>query len=279
VNIDGVEYELVVERPEASVYRATGTFLRIGPRELIGPEFTSHRELLRLGFPVPRLLSSGHHAGAFYYIEESAGDVTFGDLFDTEAARDGRISPASFGRFLEVIGDYTQAQLRVASSDEPSLTFTDIVRPEDVATTLPHLANETRGAYQRSVERLSIFPAVLTHGDFHAFNVCPGGVIDFEQITWGYAGYDVIGALVTPELFPPDPDAYRFSDTQVAEYRSRVDEIFSTHGYPLPSSYIEEFRICRMMSLVAGRKRPPTVLKWLDEHYEVLLGNYVRCAG
>ena len=44
--------------------------------------------------------------------------------------------------------------------------------------------------------------------------VCVGGVIDLESTRPGIAGYDIITGILTADLFPPDPSAYRFTSSQ-----------------------------------------------------------------
>ena len=57
---------------------------------------------------------------------------------------------------------------------------------------LPDLASLSEQAFVKILARLRDFPTVWTHGDFHPYNVCAGGVIDLETTQPGIAGYDII---------------------------------------------------------------------------------------
>ena len=258
-----------------ALYRGEGAYVRVGPSHALEPEYRAHVRLLALGFPVAALLDRGESGGRFYFVEESLGPETFGDRFDSEMGRGG-VAEASFAAFLAVVRRYAAAQLRgaTAADDRTGDAFAGIARLDQALDELPDLRGAALSGFARAVERLSAYPSVETHPDLHAYNVCAGGVIDLEGVTRGYAGYDVIGALLVPELFPPAPGAYGFSPTQRARYLAAVDALYAEHDLPPPSALSGEIRLCKLLSSVVGRRRRPEQRRWLVERCRAALSPY-----
>lgn len=275
MQVNGASYELVVARTHLRIYRSGQMYLRIGAREYVKAEEHNHRQLILLGFPVPTILAAGEHEDECFFVEQSAGDETFGDIFDSETERDGAIRPASFAAFCQVVLRWSAAQLAASAWDDPRAEFARLTRRDEALRALPSLALKTQAAFERASQRLNAMPAVLCHADFHAYNICAGGVIDFEETAWGYAGHDVLCALLAPRLFPPSTGAYRFTDMQSATYLNALDAAFAQHGLALPSKLITDYRVCALMALVGQRRRPPEVVSWLDEQYAAALDSYL----
>ena len=46
-----------------SIYKGSGEFLRIGPKDVITPELNLHKKLLDYGFPIPAIIAEGEKDG------------------------------------------------------------------------------------------------------------------------------------------------------------------------------------------------------------------------
>jgi Ser/Thr protein kinase RdoA (MazF antagonist) len=277
LTIDGQAFEHIVSRDVVSIYRGQDAYLRIGSEEVLRQEMEAHKHLHEQGFPVPPLIRDGERDGLFYYVEMSAGD-TFGDLFDHYTKTYGNVPGEGFDAFLNIVLRYAEAQLQHQSPISPVANFRHSIKVDQVMELLPDLAEMSDRAFARVAERLAAFPAVLTHGDFHAFNVCERGVIDFESVAPGFAGYDLVTAIMLPGMFPPAADEFSFSAQQIDRYLVAIDAVYQAHGLPGPSEFTPDYLIARMMWLVAGRRRPPLLLNWLDERYREMLAGYLRDA-
>lgn len=278
VSVDGQIFELVCTRgPDGrSTYRGTGTYLRMGPREELEPEYVRHQQLWNLGFPVARLVQAGERAGQFYYIEESLGDPVFGDIFTDEWKRSGVIADAMFAAFLANVRDWAETQLRTASTVMIAEEFRHVTRVHEVTQALPQLQSQTEHAFAKARDRLRSFPVVVTHGDFHAFNICERGVIDLEMVRGGFAGYDVITGLLGDQLFPPDPEDYHYAPHQIERYLATMDELYASYHLPKPSEYAADFLICKMMWVIwIMEHRPPERRPWVHQQYQEMVEGYL----
>ena len=215
LHMQGTDFELVcVRRSGVAVYRGDACYLRIGAE--LEPELAVQRLMLERGYPVPRISHVGRHDGVPYLIEESLGAHTLGDRFEAEQRVDGRISDEGFVIFLAVAERYARAQ---AASARPA------ARPGDV-------------------------PVALVHPDLHAFNMCPGGVIDVEGASLGPVGYDVATAPFVPALCGlTSARTPWFTATQISEYLAMVDGVFAGQGLSPPTEQLEELLVRRAISL------------------------------
>jgi aminoglycoside phosphotransferase (APT) family kinase protein len=278
VSVDGQTFELVyTPLPDRrATYRGAGTYLRMGPREEVEPVYARHQQLWNLGFPVARLLQAGERAGQFYYIEESLGDQVLGDIFTDEWQRSGAIADATFAAFLTTARSWAEAELRTAATVTIAEEFGRVARVREATQALPQLQSPTEDAFARARDRLRHFPVVVTHGDFHAFNICERGVIDLEMVRGGFAGYDVVTGLLGHELFPPDPDDYHYARPQIERYLAAIDALYASYQLPKPSEYAADFLICKMMCVVwIMEHRPPEQRTWAHQQYQAMLEGYL----
>ena len=125
-------------------------------------------------------------------------------------------------------------------------------------------------------ERRRGLPAAPTHGDFHAHNACAGGAIDLERGGLrGPAGYDAVAGLLVPELFPPAPDAYRYTARQRRRYLAALDALFVPRGLPPPSAHAADVRFCALLACLPDRDHRPAQQQWLYARYRTELDVYV----
>jgi hypothetical protein len=263
-----------------AVYRGTGTYLRIGLSTFVEQEAATHRLLLSRGFPVAPLLQAGEYAGQPFFIEGALGDPTLGDIFEMETREHRGVSDASFDKLLAVVQRWADAQLRHAARDRTPTNLARTVRLIDLERLLPGLLPLTRQAFACAQNRLAVFPPVLSHGDFHPYNICRGGVIDLEMVHWSVAGYDVISGLLDEDLFPPDLVDYRYTPQQLAQALAVIDDLFHTYHLPLPSRYADDFLLCRMMRMIElAEHRPPAIQQWIYHQYETQATAYIASIG
>jgi hypothetical protein len=279
LDVHGYRFTYHHSRDALSIYKSREAYLRIGRRAAVERELERHRQWLKLGFPLPDLLAQGEHGGWFYAIEASAGERVFGEIFEQESRQCGQISDTSFDAYLTLVGRFAESQLRTQTAtqtqDNIRSEFAALVRLDGVLTELPHLRDKTLAAFEHAITRLQCFPSVYSHGDFHPYNVCPGGVIDLENAGRGYAGYDVITGLLMNDLFSPDDQDFHYSDTQRQHYLDEHDSLFVAYGLPAPSSYLDDFLFCKHLSLVPERHYRPQQQRWFYESYTNLLARYL----
>jgi len=254
-----------------AVYRGNGAYLRIGLPALVERELTLHHQLLAYGFPIASLLGTGIHDGQPYFIEAALGDPVFGDFMEAETQEQGAVSEASFRSLLALILRWGEAQLQnIALASSPA-DLSTTVRLADVTRLLPEYSVLTQRVFDRLTQRLAVFPTVFTHGDFHPYNLCAGGVIDLEFVHGSVAGYDVITSLFDEGLLPPTVTDYRYTAQQLGVAQAAIDDLFHTYRLPRPAAYLDDFRLCRMMRIVQlAEQRPPAVQAWIYARYTAL---------
>ena len=259
-----------------AVYRGAAAYLRIGLPAVIEREMAIHRHLLAQGFPVAPLLQTGVQDGQPFFIEAALGDAVWGDSLEAETHNHGAVQASAFADLLALILRWTEAQLRNPAPAQTRVNLAATVRLADVERLLPAYALLTRQVFARAHQRLAVFPAVLTHGDFHPYNLCPGGVIDLEFVHWSVAGYDAITGLFADDLLPSTPTDYRYTTLQLTDARAAIDALFQRYHLSLPSHYLADFRLCRMMRIVQlAERRPLDVQQWLYQQYVTMASAYL----
>ena len=244
------------------VYRGDESYLRIGPG--LASELASHRQLARRAFPVARILERGYLGRLPYYVEESLGASTLGDIFDAEVDTRGSVSDESFERFSDVIAQHALAQVRMARAGWSVGAFAELIGVGRAAALHPDLGGAVRGAFQEAVARLDQFPGTLLHGDLHADNTCAGGVIDLEGAGRGVLGYDAVTAVFVSAMGAVEPEGGAppyagLSSAQLRRYLSRLDAIFGARGSGPVSAELDALLLCRAIAMCSRRHRDPAV--------------------
>jgi hypothetical protein len=229
------------------VYRGGETYLRIGPG--LASELSTHRLLLRRGFPVARILEYGYRRRLPYYVEESLGPSTLGDLFAAEVDSTGGVSDASFAHFTEVLGRQIRAQARTATSGWSRAAFAELVGVARTAALHPEVA--VCEGFDRATRRLARLPGTVLHGDLHPDNACLGGIIDVEGTGRGMLGYDVLTAAFVPAMCE---DA-GFAAGQLRGYLRHLDDVVGTVASGRLSDHLEALLMCRVIALASRRHR------------------------
>ena len=180
---------------------------------------------------------------------------------------------------MDVVGRYAQAQAAMLTPPGTARDFEQLVDVDRTAAHLPDVGMEVREAFDTAARELDGLPATLTHPDLHAFNMCAGGVIDLEGTGWGVAGYDVVTAVFDPGLCNAGtggtPAPVWFSGSDIHSYLAMVDDTFSAAGVAAePSAYLDEFLLCRAISMCAHVHPQPDVWRGRQRVLNAVLGEF-----
>jgi hypothetical protein len=253
VDIDGLRFSLVCVRGTGvAVYRGEGTYLRLG--DAVAGELDVHRQMLRDGHPVAKILGVGELRGSLYYIESDLGETTFGDGCEDRVAQCGSMPSEEFDRFLDIMRRHAHAQLTGTQRSGDIRVFGEFIGVDSAAANNPHLATMIQTAWHVAASVLGDLPSTLQHGDLHVFNTCPGGIIDLEVAGWAPIGYDVATAVLVPTLAAPRWVAGTlaiewFTPDQVRVYLELLDKEFYSANLPVPSTQLHAHLACRAINL------------------------------
>ena len=265
LTIGGKEYVFVKQRRKApmAVYKYGSTFLRIGEKKAIQKELVERDKLKEYGFPIPRRFRDGTMGELAYYTEKSIGNENFTEIFIKDIEKQGTIDEKSFQQFMAITKEFAEAQLKTIDPKANIKEFFQNISVKDIAQDFN--AEEVKKIEKLLVEaseRLSVFPFVLTHGDFNSHNLYRQGVIDFEGTFYAPAGYDIVTNIFNPEFFPLIGDyeilnPYRFSSEQKKQYFDFFDKFYLERGIPRLSDYVKYFEFFRATWLTANKSHIP----------------------
>lgn len=258
---------------ESAIYKGADTFLRLGTNERIVRDATIHKRMESAGFPVARLLEEGEYEGRFYYKETSLGVEHYGELFAQDVKKYGCISDERFADFLDIMERFARAQITTCGELRDEEKFAKSIHLEMLMEELPKFSERIHGCYVEAMEKLSMFPFCLTHGDCNPHNIHPGGIIDFEVASSGPIGYDLISVLVTVDYYPKVSGyefiaGYQFTDKQKQRYLEMMDTIFSESGLPPVSHYLYEFEFFRAVWLLVRMHQWPKIQQFRYDIFE-----------
>ncbi len=267
LKINGKEFTLVKKRREApmAVYKFDKKYLRIGDKDDLREELKIRDKLKEFGFPVPRRFKEAKtEEGLYYYTEQAIGYESFSDIFTKEIEAEGAITEKSWKQFLAVTKDFASAQLKTTIKKTDYTEFTNAIDLKKFYSEFPSERAKTEKFYEVVKERLSIFPFVLTHGDFNSHNLYRQGVIDFENLFYAPVGYDIVSSIFTPEFFPIKGDyeykgSFRFTSDQKKDYLEFFDKFYLDNGIPRISDCLKFFEFGRAVWLTANKEDYPKV--------------------
>lgn len=252
------------------LYRGENSFLKWGTSEYILKEYRCHKNLERLGFIVPELLSNGKFLNKDFYIERSLGNETFSENFSKDFKKNGVISNKIFKEFLEKMTLYTKIQ--IATIKKQPYLLDDIFEHIDMDLLEEYVSHKNFDAKKtltRIQKNLKIFPAVLSHGDLSSDNMLPDGIIDFEHVCNMPIGYDQISILYQTMFLPTyNKDYYEqkrfyyFSKKQREIYIRTIDQLFVSKGLPSLSLHINNFIMLRLIWLTEHTTGQPLLRRW-----------------
>ena len=229
-----------------AIYKDQTSYLRIGDATKIQKDLSLHKKMEKYVFPVAKVLAEGEVGGMAYFVEESLGDKCFGQLFKNENNTVGAVRDVTFDTFFEICAKFAKAQLRTVTQRKDWSDFENGIHLELLYQELPEWKEKIAYKFEKVKECLSVFPFVITHGDFSAFNIYPKGVIDLEDSFMGPAGYDVVNVLEHLNWFPESGD-YEFhrvsscTPQQKMRFFTSMDKIYQQHHLPKISLYVADF--------------------------------------
>jgi hypothetical protein len=276
LKVNGKTFKLVKERRSApmAVYRYGARYLRVGAKAELEKELAVRDKLKEYGFPIPkRFKQATVDDDLHYYIESSIGSTPFMDVFKTEIALKGEISEKSFGEFVRITKQFAEAQLKTQAKEKDWKGFTEAIQIRGLVAEMKTHKAKIMKLYEEVKRRLEIFPFVLTHGDFNPNNLYRRGVIDFENLFYGPAGYDLVTNVINSDYFPSRGDydlvdSFSFTDEQKKKYFEKIDKFYLDKGLPRVSDVANYFEFCRAVWLIPGRKKDiPSVVKFRKERF------------
>lgn len=249
------------------------SFLRFGATDAIDTELRFHKHLIEQGYPVPTIIEEGPwETNEKYYLETSAGNEKFGVLFRDDTAEHGTISKTMFGDFVFIIQRYLQAQQQSETIEQDWESVFIATHFDVLLEEMPNSENQIMAVWEKIKTDLTILPFVLCHGDFNAYNILPGGVIDFETTFNGPQGYDLVSATASIEWFPTEGDfeilaKYSFTSEQKQHLLNLQPEV---------SKYFDALFLLRSVWSVVRMHRVPKLQAWRYTKFQTLMHEYLK---
>jgi len=279
ISLKGQLFDYIKSRRNTSqVFRAQDkeSYLRVGPAETIDSEVRFHRRLLEFGFPVPKILEEGvQENNEKYFLESSAGAKHFGELFQSDMQEHRVISNETFDQFLAVIKQYVEAQKRMVIEDRNWESVFIGAHFDIMLEEMPDEKEKIMAVWEKVKLDLADTPFTLCHGDFNAFNILPGGVIDFETSFEGPLGYDLVSAASSINWFPQSGDfevlaKYSFADSQFNRLLAVSED--STKNF-------DALFVLRAMWAVVRMHRFPKLQAWRYTKCKEMMNRYLANAS
>lgn len=267
INKDTYRYVRTREQQDVSVYQGKNTYLRMGSVRTIQSEIGKHNALLYYRFPVPKITESGWFLDHAYYVEESFGKKQLSKFFIQDYNTRKEISKTHFTDLLSIVDKFARAQLGSATHKKFWKDFFHAIHLAILQKEAPSLAKDLERACSMIKKKVSVFPFVVSHGDFNVHNIFSKGVIDMEHVTYAPAGYDLVTLIAHTDLFPRAATYeyhrwYEFGRDQKQAYFSFIDKLYVRAGLPRPSLYKKEFQFCRAVWSAAQMQRYPKLQAW-----------------
>lgn len=282
VEILGESFYLFLKRSRGVLLYANrdrSKYLRLGDPELIGKELTFHKELLRTGVPVARILEEGVFQTFKYWIEESLGQDHFGTHFQKECETNGSISNELFVSFLNIVERVSAAQAKASKIETHEFSYlspgNSII--DRIAKELPNEKGRLTAIENKIRLDLNGYPITLTHGDFSAHNTLERGVIDFGDHFYGPLGYDLITAVTAPFWFPKDhrfgkfSRGYDFTERQIETLFKEAGTYKTSQGTVDALTKFDSNFFLRATWWSMGNDFAPDLQTWRFERYLALV--------
>lgn len=269
ITINNKDYNYVDTQRDgiSAIYKNDSNYLRIGQKEKIKKDLDFHKKMEEYGFPVPKILEEGIHGDMHYFIEESLGDESFGEIFKKETEQFGKIKDDTFNLFVDILKVFAKAQLKTILPSNSDDSFSKGIKLDILCKELPDKAEEILNTYKKTVQNLKSFPSALLHGDLTPFNIYPNGVIDFEDSFTGPIGYDLGAIIEHVDWFPESKEfeLYRFYDFTVEQKKilsEAIDKIYLDHNLPQLSDYLPDFNFSKGVWFAVGMQHTPKLQKY-----------------
>ncbi|EKD32816.1 MAG: hypothetical protein ACD_76C00142G0005 [uncultured bacterium] len=281
ITINGNKFNFVdLQRSlDSAIYKNESAYLRIGDPSKIKKDIDFHKRMAAQGFPVAKFIDEGPYEDKYFFIEESLGQ-NFGELFTKETEQFGKIKNETFSSFVKVCEEFALAQTKSAPCQVSWAEFEKGLHVEYILSELPLESDRIISALNIVEKRLSVFPFVITHGDFTPFNVCQNGTIDLEDSFIGPAGFDPATIAVHLDWFPESKEyeyfqKYSFSESQNFEFIGAIDDVYVSCGFPKLSGYIPEFNLIRGIWFSVRMHNTPKIQAFRYNLLKNLLNKYL----
>lgn len=284
ISINNSVFILQKERRNGSrMYQSSDKqrYLRIGSELEIAAEQALQKELQQTGFPVARILEEGFLHTEFYWIEESLGR-SFGEIFEEECQKLGKIQDGSFERFLQVASKYIQAQQRTV--EERPISEEELASKVGFKALLEELPAEKElllAGWNKLCAQVELLPTCFTHGDFLPNNILERGVIDFEDSFYGPISYDFMNPITTAFWFPyaPGSDFARkswYANAQIDRYQQMINEVYGNDSFTKGDVFDSNFLLKATWWTKYNGWTPANLQAWRYETYKELMRLYIR---
>jgi hypothetical protein len=259
-------------------------FLRVGSRADISDEYRTCRDLLRRGFPVAPVVTRGVlDDERAYFVEESIGTDTFGELFGAQTEQAGVVEDTCFALFTDVLGRYLRAQCAAAVAPaDPALAR--VVLMDNAFRNHPPVpaTADVAAAVGRATDRLAGHPRCPSQSDLNPFNVLPAGVIDFELAVPAPLGFDVVTSVFFGHYWPAGRKAYEITAGQTRRFLATMDDVAVDGGMPPVTRFLQDFLLMKAVWATAkddfAERRPgfdADLWRWRVELRDRCVGDYL----
>ncbi len=263
LEVGGREWAYIKDRVlgRGKIYRSLdGTqYMHTGSVAEVGNEANFIEQLHGLNFPVPRILSKGEIGGINYYIEESVGDMSFGEKFRHEYTLHQKVTGETFEGFCNIACQFLEAQLNNPTDRRSEIR--EGVHLSNVLQENPDLRDKIFPCISMIETNLQQIPLVLTHGDFSPRNTFTKGVIDFEHRFIAPVGYDVLTGITIQRFWDfKDSDGetqldFDVESGQVADYFRKLDNIAEHYKIGQLSRFADDFVVLKAIWSLAYEKQ------------------------
>jgi|GEM_PF-867451 len=263
------------------IYQGNNKFLRIGNKKIITKELSDQKNLKLWKFPVPKIISHGKKNGFYYFTERSLGTNHFENIFLENIRKKEKISSKNFIRFLFIVKKYALAQINYSCEHNTKIPASEsILREKVICQELPEFKNEIKSAYRIALKSVSELPIVPTHGDFRPLNILPKGVIDWENFAWAPLGYDLITNIYTTNIVFWGQNeyfnkTYKFTNAQITEYFSEIDDLFYHYKLPKLSEYKDHLILLRIAWATVKMHRWPKLQEKRYKLFKLAIKKYL----
>lgn len=238
-------------------------YLRIGKtKNIMKDEALYVESLYNLGFPVPRVIEQGQIGNREFYIEQSIGKITLGDMFNKEYILQGKINQITFKYFCNIICNYFNAQLNSLVDSTKQFDLKKVIMLSNVLKENPDLDPlKVRKCIKKINKRLLTLPNVFSHGDLTPRNTFNSGIIDFEFHFIAPAGFDVLLAPLIESFWNyldkkgEKSQMFYISHKQINYYFSKISTIAEQHGIKNILSFLDDFLLLKAFYMLAYEKK------------------------
>lgn len=263
------------------VYKHKEVFLRVGPKKILNPEIKFHKNLIKLNFPVAKIIDIGKLNNKLYFTEQSLGNKLLFEFFSNDFQQQNKISDKNFKILLNICLKFAKAQIKTASNKSKKSILFKGVHMDSILKELPKQKQIITKAFNKAVLNIQHLPYVLTHGDLNPHNIFKKGIIDFGSNFVAPLGYDLVCVIYNTSFFPKNSDyefsrLYNFTNEQKQTFFKKTDGLYTKHGFPPLSKFINDYIFLRSVWATAHMQKYPKIQKWRYDLFKKIILNYLN---